>query len=204
MVAVTALVLVFLASGIAVVAAAFAGRRKPGSAPASRGGNRLIYTGIALIVLGLGIAVPVLISADNAEDAESHAVGGVDLTASQTSGRELFAASCANCHTLRASNAVGKVGPNLDVLRPPAALVENAVLEGRAQGRGNMPAGLFTRRGRQGCGGLRRGRRRSPAALKRAVRSAELSAAAPARSRAIHPFARLLALTARSPRARFR
>jgi mono/diheme cytochrome c family protein len=144
MVAVTALVLVFIATGIAVVAAAFAGRGKPGSEPASRSGNRLIYTGIALIVLGLGIAVPTLIMADNAEEAESHAIGGVDLTASQTAGRELFAENCANCHTLLASNAVGKIGPSLDVLRPPAALVENAVIQGRANGRGNMPAALLT------------------------------------------------------------
>ena len=151
MVAVTALVLVFIATGLAVVVAAFAGRRKPGSTPASRGGNRLIYTGIALIVLGLGIAIPTLIATDNSDSAASQAVGGVDLddvakdkNADAVSGRQLFAANCANCHTLRASNSVGKVGPSLDVLRPPAALVENAILNGRALGRGNMPAGLLT------------------------------------------------------------
>ena len=33
---------------------------------------------------------------------------------------------------------------NLDVLRPPSGLVENAVLQGRARGNGNMPAGLFS------------------------------------------------------------
>jgi mono/diheme cytochrome c family protein len=144
MVAVTALVLVFLGIGIAVVAAAFAGRGKPGNAPPSRGGNRLIYTGIALIVLGIGIAVPALVLTDNADEADTQAIGGVDLTAAQASGRELFAESCATCHTLQASNAVGKVGTNLDELRPPKELVENAVLTGRANGRGNMPAGLYT------------------------------------------------------------
>ncbi len=144
MVAVTALVLVFLATGLSVVAAAFAGRRKPGNAPPSRGANRLIYTGITLIVLGIGITIPALALTDNAERADTQAVGGVDLSALQSSGRELFANSCSTCHTLRASNAVGKVGPDLDVLRPPAALVEDAVLKGRAQGNGNMPAGLFT------------------------------------------------------------
>lgn len=144
MIAVTALVLVFLTTGLSVVAAAFAGRRKPGGAPASHGGNRLIYIGISLIVLGLGIAIPALIATGNADDAKKQAVGGVDLSRAQVSGRQLFARNCATCHTLRASNSVGKVGPSLDVLRPPAALVENAVLNGRAQGRGNMPAGLLT------------------------------------------------------------
>ena len=57
--------------------------------------------------------------------------------------------SCANCHTLRASNSVGTVGPDLDVKLvgvPPRrqAFVENAVLSGRASGNGNMPAGLYT------------------------------------------------------------
>lgn len=144
MVAVTALVLVFIATGLAVVAAAFAGHRTHRSAPSSRGSNRLIYTGIALIVIGIGIGIPTLITAGNADDAEKRAVGGVDLSATQASGRQLFATSCANCHQLRDSNAVGKIGPSLDVLRPPAALVENAVLKGRALGRGNMPAGLLT------------------------------------------------------------
>ena len=42
----------------------------------------------------------------------------------------------------KASNAVGKVGPNLDALRPPKVLVIDAIKKGRAQGRGQMPAGL--------------------------------------------------------------
>ena len=144
MVAVTSLVLVFITIGLSVVAAAFAGHRKPGNAPPSRGRNRLIYTGIALIVLGIGIAIPALVLSDNAENSEQRALGGGDLNAMTSSGRELFAASCSNCHTLRDANSVGKVGPDLDAMRPPAALVEDAVLKGRAQGNGNMPAGLFT------------------------------------------------------------
>jgi mono/diheme cytochrome c family protein len=72
------------------------------------------------------------------------AVGGVDLSSAQVNGRKLFAKNCATCHTLRAVNAVGKVGPNLDQLRPPAALVLNAVNTGRARGNGQMPADLVT------------------------------------------------------------
>ncbi|TML97807.1 MAG: cytochrome c [Actinobacteria bacterium] len=57
-------------------------------------------------------------------------------------GRELFTKNCATCHTLRAVNAVGKVGPNLDQLRPPKELVLNAIEAGRARGNGQMPADL--------------------------------------------------------------
>ena len=54
----------------------------------------------------------------------------------------MFAANCATCHTLKASNAVGKVGPNLDELHPPKALILDAIANGRARGQGQMPAGL--------------------------------------------------------------
>ena len=144
MIAVTALVLGFIVLGLAVVAAGFSGGRRDGKSSPSRGTNRLVYVGVAIVVLTLGIGIPVLVSVNNADNAEADAVGGVDLTAQQVAGRALFATSCANCHTLRASNAVGKIGPNLDVLRPPSGLVENAVLQGRARGNGNMPAGLFS------------------------------------------------------------
>ena len=67
---------------------------------------------------------------------------GVDLTEAQVSGRATFAKYCATCHTLAASNAVGKVGPNLDNLHPPKALILDAIAKGRARGSGQMPAGL--------------------------------------------------------------
>jgi mono/diheme cytochrome c family protein len=37
---------------------------------------------------------------------------------------------------------VGKVGPNLDQLHPPQALVIDAIRKGRARGQGQMPANL--------------------------------------------------------------
>jgi mono/diheme cytochrome c family protein len=79
-------------------------------------------------------------------DADAVARGGVDLTAEQVHGRQLFAENCATCHTLAAVNAVGKVGPNLDQLRPAAALVVNAIETGRARGQGQMPAELLAGR----------------------------------------------------------
>ena len=43
---------------------------------------------------------------------------------------------------LAAARADGKVGPNLDSLMPPKALVEDAVERGRQRGSGTMPAGI--------------------------------------------------------------
>ena len=56
----------------------------------------------------------------------------------------MFKQHCATCHTLAAANAVGKVGPNLDQLRPPPALIKDAIAKGRARGQGQMPAQLVT------------------------------------------------------------
>ena len=57
-------------------------------------------------------------------------------------GAKVVRAQCAACHTLRGANAVGKVGPNLDQLRPTKALVLGAVALGRVRGAGTMPAQL--------------------------------------------------------------
>ena len=71
------------------------------------------------------------------------------LSAQQQKGRELFSHSCSLCHTLAAANAVGRIGPNLDKLIPGVAasgrnaFVLSAILEGRARGKGQMPALLY-------------------------------------------------------------
>ena len=108
------------------------------------GASRLLYTGVAIVCVGIGLGLPAAAPDRQRRRRRPHAVGGVDLTATQAKGRELFASNCATCHTLQASNSVGEIGPNLDVLRPAAGLVENAILVGRARGDGNMPVGLLT------------------------------------------------------------
>jgi mono/diheme cytochrome c family protein len=66
------------------------------------------------------------------------------LTEAEKNGRELFGLRCANCHTLKAANAIASVGPNLDELRPTKALVLDAIENGRSRGNGQMAAGLYT------------------------------------------------------------
>jgi len=52
-------------------------------------------------------------------------------------GKQVFAsAGCGGCHTLKAANASGTVGPNLDQLQPDQATVEHQVVNGG----GAMPA----------------------------------------------------------------
>jgi cytochrome c553 len=137
-----AVVITFVVVGLVVVAAAFSGGRRNTDRPSgpTRGNRRFIGVLVGLVVIVLGILVPALVIA-SAKDS-STAPGGVKLTAAEEHGREVFAERCATCHTLAAANAVGKVGPNLDQLRPPKALALDAIQKGRARGQGQMPAGL--------------------------------------------------------------
>jgi mono/diheme cytochrome c family protein len=136
-------VLIFLGLGLGVVFAAFTGgsRRRGRQTVPSRGSRRAMGLVAGLVIIAIGILVPALVLAANGSDEK--APGGVQLSSSDTKGREIFAKNCSTCHTLRAANAVGRVGPNLDDLRPPKALVLNAIAEGRARGQGQMPAGLI-------------------------------------------------------------
>jgi mono/diheme cytochrome c family protein len=117
------------------------------------GGRRAAGVTFAIIYVGFGIALPLLFLIGNHANANGQ-VGGYKLTAAEQRGRELFGQHCAVCHTLAAANAVGKVGPNLDTIKPSAALVLHTIQNGCLQnpagstsqsclGQGNMPAGII-------------------------------------------------------------
>jgi mono/diheme cytochrome c family protein len=116
----------------------------------SKLGQRAVTLGILLLFV-FGLVVPTLVLAFNGEHKASVAVGGLHLNAEEQKGRELFAHTCAVCHTLAAVKSVGRTGPNLDVrvgqdIATSAgrkALVLNAIAEGRARGLGQMPALLY-------------------------------------------------------------
>ncbi len=118
----------------------------------SRGGRTFMRWLFAVVYIGFGIALPLLLLTGNHANANNQ-VGGMKLSAGAKQGREVFALHCAVCHTLAAANASGKVGPNLDQLRPPKTLVLNTIANGCVQnppsgstqaclGYGTMPAGV--------------------------------------------------------------
>jgi hypothetical protein len=119
----------------------------------TRGGRRVAWLVFVVIYVGFGVAIPIAILTGNHANASAH-VGTITLTAGEKRGRQLFGQDCGVCHTLAAANAVGKVGPNLDTLRPPAGLVLNTINNGCVQnpppnsaqaclGYGTMPAQLL-------------------------------------------------------------
>jgi mono/diheme cytochrome c family protein len=110
----------------------------------TRRGRRVAMAAFALAVVVLGIGVPAAVIAAVDDRNDIPQAGVSNLTASEKHGRGLFGQRCSQCHTLKAANAVGTVGPNLDQLRPPKSLVLDAIAKGRARGNGNMPAQIYT------------------------------------------------------------
>jgi mono/diheme cytochrome c family protein len=125
----------------------------------SPGGRKAMAVIFVIVYVAFGIAAPVGFLVGNHSNANAQ-VGGNRLTAAEKRGRTLFGTHCGVCHTLAGANAVGKVGPNLDQLRPPESLVLNTINNGCLQnpppnssqaclGFGTMPAGLLQGRDAQ-------------------------------------------------------
>lgn len=145
MVAAASFVIGFVLIGLAVVLVAMRGGPR-GAREAmhtqSAAGRSVATWAIAAVCVLFGIAIPAVVMAANG-DHDKKAHGGVKLDTAQAEGRRLFTYNCGTCHTLKAANTTGRVGPNLDELRPPKALTIDAIDKGRARGDGQMPAGLL-------------------------------------------------------------
>jgi mono/diheme cytochrome c family protein len=108
--------------------------------------NRLRMLGF-VVVLAFGLVVPIAVAVANGHDKGRQGPSGITLTSNQAVGRQLFAHSCATCHTLAAAAAVGHVGPDLDLDQAVVnnrGFVLNAIQLGRARGNGDMPAAIYT------------------------------------------------------------
>ena len=117
----------------------------------SYGARRAAAATFVFIYIGFGIVIPLVFLIGNKDNASAQ-VGGYKLTPAMRTGRQLFGQHCGVCHTLSAAAAIGKVGPNLDVLKPSETLVLHTITFGCLQnpppgntvqaclGQGNMPA----------------------------------------------------------------
>jgi hypothetical protein len=118
-----------------------------------RAGRAALNLTLAVVFIGFGVVLPILLLTGNHSNASAQ-IGGISLNQSEKDGRTLFGEHCGVCHTLLAANANGKVGPNLDTLRPPAELVLHTIVNGCLQNPpspsspetclayGNMPANI--------------------------------------------------------------
>ena len=145
MVAAASFVIGFILIGFAVVLIAMRGgprgTREAMHSQSSRGRGLATWV-LAALCLGFGVAIPAAVMAANS-DKDEQARGGVSLTSAQAEGRRLFTYNCGTCHTLSSAGSAGRIGPNLDELRPPKALTLDAIEKGRARGQGQMPGDLL-------------------------------------------------------------
>ena len=133
----------FVALGLGVVLVAMRGGPRGMRDTLERGRRKPLHAAEFAVAAGIalfGLVVPaIVLSSDQA----AAGPGGAKLSADLQDGRRLFTEKCATCHALDDSGAVGRVGPDLDVLAPTAGLTVNAIEEGRARGQGQMPAQLL-------------------------------------------------------------
>jgi hypothetical protein len=162
MVAASVFVLLFVVLGLGVVIVAMSSRSGP-RRPPGRAARRWVVIGLPILIIVIGIGVPAIVIAGNHDNHADVGPGGLVLSSDtkigtdhvdEVSGRGSFSQHCATCHTLHGANAVGKVGPNLDLLvgglgpSTPAGtklkydFVKSAIHDGRARGAGQMPAQL--------------------------------------------------------------
>jgi hypothetical protein len=131
-----------LGLGVFTIAIRGGGRAGHGAAGGRPSGARGIAAFVFVVIYGgFGLALPILLLAGNHANASSQ-YDGIRLTPGEKEGRTLFGQHCGLCHTLAAANAVGKVGPNLDVLQPPKSLVLSTVENGLNIGNGVMPPAI--------------------------------------------------------------
>ena len=146
---------IWISAGVGVLVFALRKGRKPATGPATPDSRRRLFVVMAVLYVGVGLALPALsmVESGNAKEVQSE---GIKLTSQQQEGRQMFGALCGSCHQLKSAEAVGRTGPNLDILmaaQPAAdaaaaqkvydgryAYVKTTIINGVQRGNGTMPA----------------------------------------------------------------
>lgn len=136
MLAVILIVLLFVLLALGVFFIAMRGGGRKTASPAAqmdrRGARMGLYVALVIVYLGFGVALPLLLLTGNHSNASAQ-VGGLKLTPAEKLGRYQFGQHCGVCHTLAAANTAGKVGPNLDELKPTQQTVLHTIENGCLQ-----------------------------------------------------------------------
>jgi mono/diheme cytochrome c family protein len=144
--AVLALVLFFVLLGLGALFLGLTGGPKAARERTRRTSRRGRRGGVLLFVFSillLGVAIPAAVIATDKNRDSIPEANVKELTPLQKKGQDLFGQRCKMCHTLKAANATGKVGPDLDAAPRNKALVLDAIAKGRSSGNGQMPAQVF-------------------------------------------------------------
>lgn len=138
------IVLLFLIVGGAVAFVAFSGGPSQAREAYLTGGRRFFTIAIVVLYIGLGVAIPaVVIAGREGKKGNTGALANDVPSSKLQDGKNLFSATCATCHTLRAINARGVTGPDLDNIgQVTEKRILNAIKNG-GTGQRKMPANLL-------------------------------------------------------------
>jgi cytochrome c553 len=147
------LIALFVLVGGAVAFVAFSGGPSKAREAYLTRGNTFFRIAIPIIYVGLGIAIPAVVIANS--DKKEGNTGSLANTVPDKqleNGKHVFLNTCASCHSLKAVNAQGVTGPNLDTIgldsstpqarKQSEARVLNAIKIGGTGDR-RMPANLL-------------------------------------------------------------
>ena len=138
------IVLLFLIVGGAVAFVAFSGGPSQAREAYLTGGRRFFTVAIVVLYIGLGVAIPaVVIAGREGKKGNTGALANDVPSRKLQDGKNLFSATCATCHTLKAINARGVTGPDLDNIgQVTEKRILNAIKNG-GTGQRKMPANLL-------------------------------------------------------------
>jgi mono/diheme cytochrome c family protein len=138
------LIALFLIVGTGVIFVAYSGG--PGAAREAylTRGRTFFKIAIPVLYIGLGIAIPAVVIANKDQKLGSNgALAEESAHGDLKRGKDVFEQTCASCHTLKAVNARGVTGPDLDSIgQVTPARVLSAIKNGGTGDR-RMPANLI-------------------------------------------------------------
>jgi mono/diheme cytochrome c family protein len=138
------LILLFVVLGTGVIFIAYTGGLGAAREAYLTRGGTFFKIAIPLLYIGMAIAIPaVVIASHDAKQGSSGALANKPAEGKIEEGKALFMNTCASCHSLKAVNARGVMGPSLDSI---GQVTEKRVIEAiknGGTGQRLMPANLL-------------------------------------------------------------
>jgi cytochrome c1 len=142
--AVLGLIALFLIVGTAVIFVAYSGGPSGAREAYLTRGRTFFKIVIPVLYIGLGIAIPAVVIANkNQKLGSSGALASESPHGDLKRGKDVFQETCASCHTLKAVNARGVTGPDLDNIGAVTPARVRSAIKNGGTGDRRMPANLI-------------------------------------------------------------